>query len=103
MLNMNWAFLIMWLFVVVVSVHDGYLALIYRPTLPSLEVNPFGRWLINANDGGVALLLLVKGLGTFCAAALLLLLYWARPRRGWIVCAATALFQLALLLFLYLA
>src|SRR5262252_8296464 len=83
MLNNEWAFPVMWLFIVVVSVHDGYLALIYRPTMTSMEVNPLGRWLIDANGGDVALLLLVKGLGTFCAAALLLLLYWTRPGLGW--------------------
>jgi hypothetical protein len=96
-------FLLMWLFIVFISVHDGYLVLCHRPIMHMVEQNPAGRWLLERSGGDIWLLLALKAFGTLCAASLLLVLHSFRPRLGWTACAATALFQLFLLLYLYFA
>ena len=93
-------FLVLWLFIAVVSVWDGYLALLNREHLSLMELNPIGKSLIELNQGGVAYLLLGKILGTVVAGASLLLLYEHNPRRGLIVAALNALFQIWLRMFL---
>jgi hypothetical protein len=98
---LNRAFLIMWLLIIFVSAHDGYLVLANRFLIAHVELNPFGRWLIHRNGGDIWLLLAAKSIGTLAASSLLLWLYWLRPRLGWSACAAIAAFQLGLLLFLH--
>ena len=93
----------MWLLVIGVSVYDGFWVLANRPWINALERNPVGQLLLRWDSGDVWLLLTFKILGTLCAASVLLSLYWTWPKLGWIACAATAAFQLALLLFLHLA
>ena len=92
----------LWLLIIGISVHDGYLVLVNRMWMGSFEQNPLGRLLLNWNGGDVWLLLATKTLGTLCAAALLLLLYWAWPRAGWAACTALATLQVLLLLYLYI-
>ena len=96
-------FLLMWLFIIGVSVHDGFLVLAHRPAMAEFELNPIGRWLLHRNGGDIWLLLAVKALGTLAVSSILLWLYWLRPRLGWTVCAAVCLLQLALLIFLHLS
>ena len=95
-------FLLMWLFIIGVSVHDGLLVLSHRMVMNEFELNPIGRWLLHSNGGDIWLLLAVKALGTLAASSILLWLYWLHPRLGWTVCAGVCLLQLTLLIFLYL-
>jgi hypothetical protein len=88
------------LFVIFVSVLDGYLAIRFRHELHQTERNPLGRWLIHANDGQVWLLLAVKFAGTVTVAATVLVLYSRRPRVGFVIAALIAAFQLWLLWYL---
>ena len=97
------AFYGLWLFIILVSVLDGFLALRYRHLLSALELNPVGRSLIAANDGRVWYLLFAKFMGTVVACAILLLIHYRCPQYGLIVGAAVASLQLCLLLFLLLA
>jgi hypothetical protein len=92
----------MWLFVIYVSVHDGYLVLANRPMMTGAEQNPLGRWLILTSGGDIWLLLTLKAIGTICVASFLLLLHSFSPRLAFPVCAAIAAFQLGLLLYLLL-
>ena len=94
-------FIGLWLFIIGVSVHDGYLVLSNRWIMEEEEQNPVGRWLIQINDGDIWLLLLVKSAGTIVVGILLLLLRARRPRLALTVCAAVASFQLLLLCWLY--
>jgi hypothetical protein len=96
----NWSFTLLWLFTIGVSAHDGFLVLANRTSIASDELNPLGRLLIAAGGSDIWLLLAAKASGTLCAAWLLLVLYWERPRIGWLACVVTAALQLALLLFL---
>ncbi len=93
-------FVALWLFVIFVSVFDGYLALRFRHELPTTELNPYGRWLIRLNGGQVWLLLATKFAGTVAAATLVLLIYGRWPRVGMAVAGGIAGFQLWLLHFL---
>ena len=96
-------FVLLWLFVIFVSVFDGYLAVRYRHELHRTELNPVGKWLIQLNDGQVWILLVAKFVGTVAAATFVLLInsYW--PRLGLAVAGAVAGLQLCLLLYLVLA
>jgi hypothetical protein len=96
-------FLSLWLFVIFVSVFDGYLVLRFRDEMHKTELNPVGRWLIQLNGGQVWLLLATKFAGTVVAATVVLLLYGRAPRIGIAVASAIAGLQLCLLLFLLLA
>ncbi len=95
-------FVALWLFVIFVSVFDGYLALRYRHELHKTELNPYGRWLIHLNGGQVWLLLAAKFAGTVAAATIVLLIYGRWPRMGLIIAVAVACLQLCLLLYLLL-
>ena len=98
---MKIVFCLMWLFIIGVSVHDGYLVLACRSAMAEAELNPLGRWLIHANGGDIWLLLALKAIGTLTSSSLLLWLYWLRPRLAWIACAVVCALQVALLIFLY--
>jgi hypothetical protein len=95
-------FALLWLFVIFVSVLDGYLAIRFRHELHKTELNPFGRWLIHLNGGQVWLLLAAKFIGTVTAATAILLLFAHHPRLGLTIASIVAAFQLWLLWFLLL-
>lgn len=95
-----WLFASLWLFVIFVSVLDGYLAIRFRHELHTTELNPMGRWLIQLNGGQVWVLLAAKFVGTVAAATAVLVLYSRRPRLGMTVAAFIAAFQLWLLWYL---
>jgi hypothetical protein len=93
-------FTALWLLIVSISAYDGCWVLANRNILSSVEENPLGRLLLHWNQGDVWLLLMLKCAGTIVAATAMLVLYWSRPRIAWVACAATACFQLCLLLYL---
>ena len=102
-LNRQWVlFVLLWQFVIFVSVYDGYLVLRFRHLLHQSELNPLGLLLIELNGGQVWLLLAAKFVGTVAAATVALLVYGRRPRAGLTVASALAGLQLCLLLFLLL-
>ena len=90
----------LWLFVIFVSVLDGYLAVRYRHELHITERNPLGRWLIQRGGNQVWLLLAAKFAGTVIAATAVLLIHSRWPRWGMPIVIAMAVFQLWLLWFL---
>jgi hypothetical protein len=96
-----WLFLASWLFIIVVSVVDGYLVLEYRTQL--VELNPQGRVLIELNSGQVWYLLTAKFLGTVTACAILLIIHRNHARAGTTIAAVIAALQFGLLLFFVLA
>lgn len=99
----KYAFYLMWLFIVFVSAHDGCLVFANRVSMSLVEQNPLGRWLIRVWGGDIWLLLTLKAVGTVCGASLLLLLHSLRLRLAWTACAAVAVIQLGLLVYLYAA
>jgi hypothetical protein len=95
-------FAALWLFLIFVSVFDGYLIVRFRHELHKTELNPLGRMLIQLNGGQVWLLLASKFLGTVAAASIVLMIYVRRPRLGMTIAGVLATLQLGLLLFLLL-
>jgi hypothetical protein len=96
-------FLGLWLFVIIVSVFDAILALHYRESLGTSELNPVGRTLLKLNGGGVSYLLGAKLVGTIAGGTILLVLYGRNSRIAMAVASGVAALQLCLLLFLLLA
>ena len=93
-------FFALWLFIIFVSVIDGYLVFRFRHLIHVTELNPVGRLLIYATGGQVWGLLGVKFAGTIVACSVLLLMYWKQATVGIWFAAALAVLQLSLLLFL---
>jgi hypothetical protein len=89
----------LWLFIALVSVHDGYLAVLHRSVLKDFELNPVGQRLLQL-EGGVWVFVLAKGAGTVVACALILMLLWINPRMARCAVLTLAVFQLCLLLYL---
>lgn len=96
----NVVFAGLWLFIIFVSVHDAYLALLYEAQLKDFELNPMGQYLLNLAQGRVWALVAVKSLGTVLAASGLLVLFKRRKHWGLVAAAVVAAFQLGLLVFL---
>src|SRR5262245_38345867 len=93
-------FFTLWLFIIFVSVIDGYLVFRFQHLMRWTELNPVGRFLIVANGGQVWSLLALKFAGTILACSVLLLVYWKNARLGTLIAGALAVLQLSLLLFL---
>lgn len=53
---------VLWLFIIAVATRDVYLASRFESLLPSMELNPIGRWLIEKDGGRCSLLVSVKWL-----------------------------------------
>jgi heme/copper-type cytochrome/quinol oxidase subunit 4 len=96
----NVIFYVCWVLIVAISVHDGYLVVLNRESIASFEENPIGRWLIAANSGGIAYLLIAKSIGTTLTASILLWSFWSRPRFTLVITSAVASVQVLLLLYL---
>jgi hypothetical protein len=90
----------LWLFIVFVSVVDGYLVLEYRWFMHLTELNPAGRALIALNEGDIWYLLAAKFIGTGVACGLLLLIQSFNRSVGLMVASGVAFLQLCLLVFL---
>ena len=96
-------FCALWLFIIVVSVIDGYLVVRHRQYIHAFERNPVGRKLIEWNHGRVWYLLVAKFSGTVIACAALLLIRQANERVGTTITVFVAAAQLGLLVFLVTA
>jgi hypothetical protein len=94
------AFATAWLFVMFVSVIDGYWVWHTRDVIDEYEQNPVGQALLAANAGHVGLFLTVKALGTLFTCSCLLIIYRKNPQLGLVIAVVLAMFQFGLLLFL---
>jgi hypothetical protein len=101
--SMSWVFPTAWIFVMAVSVVDGYLVLQLREVIGDFERNPAGIALLAINGGQVWLFLAMKLLGTSLACMWLLIIYRNNPRLGLAITLTLACFQFALLIYLHYA
>jgi hypothetical protein len=95
------AYALLWWFIIVVSVIDGYLMFEFQTHVR--ELNPIGQWLIHLNGGQVWYLLIAKFSGTVMASALLHVIYCYNCRAGIVIASVLAAIQGWLLLFLFCA
>lgn len=98
---MDKVFATAWMFVLLVSVIDGYLVWNCREVIEHFERNPAGQVLLSLSGGHVGPFLFVKSLGTMLACMWLLVIYRSHARLGLIVVMSVAVFQLSLLIFLH--
>jgi hypothetical protein len=98
---MDLTFATAWMFVLLVSVIDGYLVWYCREVIEHFERNPVGQALLSLSGGHVGPFLFVKSLGTMLACMWLLVIYRTHARLGFIVVMSVAAFQLSLLIFLH--
>lgn len=85
--------------VITVSAIDMYFAIKYRDTM--VELNPIGVLLMNMDNGGVALFMSLKLIGTTVALWLMGVLYCTKRKLAVSVTIGVAIFQLGLAAFLY--
>src|SRR5438093_9081753 len=90
----------LWLFIIFVSVVDGFLVVEHRWQINTTELNPVGRALLALNGGEIWYLLAAKFAGTVAACGLLLIIHQRSRRLGTAIAAVLAGFQLCLLFFL---
>lgn len=95
-----WCFGALWLFIAIVSVHDGYLVVLASDVIADTEQNPLGKFLIRSNNGEIWLFLLVKAAGTVIVSTMLLRLYIHRPTMAFAVAGPLSCFQFLLLVYL---
>ena len=87
----------LWLFIGFASAVDIYVSIQTQEYLYELEVNPVGRWLIELDDGDIALFMGVKMAGTTLALGFLVWLYNLKPSWAWPSIFGVAIMQLFVL------
>lgn len=93
-------FLLMWLFVGLVSAYDAWLVVRYWDSILQLEKNPICVYFIRLGNGRSDIFLRVKTSGTLTVLSVLAGLYRNDRRVGWTVTGALSGFQLGLLAYL---
>ncbi|MEQ1824527.1 MAG: hypothetical protein ABL921_01205 [Pirellula sp.] len=96
-------FTIAWVFIIFVSVFDGYLVFQCREVIGDFERNPAGLILLAINGGQVWLFLFMKLLGTIFACMWLLVIYRKHPHHALAIALPLAGLQCGLLFFLHCA
>jgi len=93
-------FILCCVIIVTVSAIDIYWLIRNSAVILEYEQNPMGTWLINKDNGSVALFTSVKMLGTFLVITILSTLYSVHALKTLIVSGILALLQLILLCYL---
>lgn len=96
----EFGFLLMWLFVGLVSAYDAWLVVKYWDTILLLERNPVCAYLIRLGNGHSDIFLRAKTSGTLAVLSILAGLYRNNRRMAYAVTAALSGFQLGLLAYL---
>jgi len=98
----NW-FAVLWLFIGLVSLFDGFLVVRFSDAILDHEKNPVGLYLLALNDGSPSIFLRTKAAGTLVVLSVFAALYRYRPCWAVPVTRSVAFFQGSLLLYLLLA
>jgi hypothetical protein len=101
-----WALFLSKLLIGLVSAYDVYLTIKYVDALPTFELNPLGRWMMDLDSGPkcelnqVAAFITAKFAGNFLALSVIELVASWKRYLATAVAVPIALFQLALLYYL---
>ena len=98
--TLNGLFTFAWIFIILVSVVDGYLVWHFRAVIAQVEQNPAGIAMLAMAGGRVWLFLSAKSFGTILASTWLMVTYRKNAIVGIAIAVPLALFQFGLLLFL---
>ena len=90
----------MWLIIGIISSIDIYWAITNQDMMMELEENPVGRYLIEKDDGSIALFMCVKVAGTVIALGSLVILYHWKKKYAWPIIIALTIAQFWLLHYL---
>ena len=91
---------IMWLTIGIISAIDVYWSVVNQNILWEEEKNPIGRYLIEADNGSIALFMAVKFAGTVMALGALVTLYHWKPKYAWPIIITLTIIQFCLLSYL---
>ena len=91
---------VMWLAIGIISSIDIYWAIVNQDMIMELEENPIGRYLIEKDDGSVALFMCIKVTGTVIALGSLVVLYHWKKKYAWPIIIALTIAQFWLLNYL---
>lgn len=101
-----WLLLVCKLTIGAVSAYDIFLTIKYVKSLPNLELNPVGRWLMNLDTGPVceldqvALFITVKFIGNFLTLAIIEMVGAWKQAHASLIAIVIATMQLGLLYYL---
>ncbi len=87
-------------FITVVSLYDTWLIARFDESIPSMEQNPIGLWLLQVNGGQVDVFIRVKLAGTLVVLSTLFFMKWRRNRAVVPVTTSISPFQAGLLYYL---
>ena len=73
----------LWVFIGMASAVDVYVSIKTQEYLYEMEMNPIGRFLIEADKGDIALFMGTKVAGTVVALGILILLYQFKRKWAW--------------------
>ena len=90
----------MWLAIGIISAVDIYWSITNQQMLMDLEENPIGRYLIQKENGSIALFMCIKVAGTITALGVLVFLYHWKRRYAWPIITALTIAQFFLLSYL---
>ena len=93
-------FALLWLSIGLISSVDLYWCIKNQHIMAQTEENPIGRYLIELDQGDVALFMGVKVAGTVMALGALIFLYHWKKRYAWIVTIVLSIAQFCLLYYL---
>ena len=91
--------MILWTFVILVSLYDCHLTMKYQESLKTMEENPLARMILHQDDWCVRRFLVIKMIGTALVISTLIFLHQVRPRMCVVVSLALVFFQFILLIF----
>jgi len=91
---------IMWLAIGIISSVDVYWSIVNQEILMEAEENPIGKYLIEHEDGDIALFMSVKVAGTIMALGILVVLYHWNKRYAWPIIIVLTVAQFWLLSYL---
>lgn len=92
---------LLWIFIACTCAIDVYFSIRLARTLPEMERNPIGRWLLHLDGGHAALLVSVKWLTNLLMLLILILSHRSNPRFCTVATYVIAGFQAALLAVLW--
>jgi hypothetical protein len=91
---------IMWLAIGIISSVDVYWSIVNQDMMMELEENPIGRYLIEKDDGSIALFMCIKVAGTIIALGVLVVLYHWKRKYAWPIIIVLTIAQFWLLNYL---
>ena len=93
-------FALLWLSIGLISSVDLYWCIKNQHIIAQIEENPIGRYLIELDQGDVALFMGIKMAGTDTALGALIFLYHWKKRYAWIATITLSILQFCLLYYL---